>query len=64
MLIQAWKIIRSDDQFIQFKDLMKNLENEILNHEQYKMVDLIYLPREAYVECLLKVFYQIYYPTD
>lgn len=42
---------------------MNKLETEIANHEHYNMVELKYFPREAFVECLLKVFYQIYYPT-
>lgn len=36
----------------------------VKENEFYKEPKLNFLPREAYVEELLKVFYDLYYPTE
>ena len=59
-----WKIIKENIKLFDANIILTKLEREIQNHEDYKRQELIFLPREAFVECVIKVFYDLYYPTD
>lgn len=37
---------------------------ELTDHELYKFKELVYLPREVYVEAVINAFYKLYYPSQ
>ncbi len=40
------------------------IESEIKEHDLYKYKELVYLPREAFVEAITNAFYKLYYPSQ
>ncbi len=64
VLQNIWKIIKENIKLFESKIIIEKLEEEIRSHELYNKNEIKYLPREAFVECTIKVFYELYYPTD
>ena len=66
MLTMIWKVVSDNlrNQVFKFGSFMSKLDVEIKNSPMYNDPAIVYLPREVYVECVLKVFYEMFYPTE
>jgi hypothetical protein len=64
LLLNVWKIIKENTKLFALDVIGKSLVEEMKSHEVYQNPSIRYIPREAFLECVIKVFYNLYYPTD
>lgn len=68
LLNLVWKIIyevvKERLSFFDLNLFLEKLEAEVMQQPQYSDDRFIYLPREVYVECIMKVFYDLFYPSE
>jgi len=50
-------------EFFEFDLFIELLKADIQSRDEYIDKDYVYLPRETYVESIMKVFYKIFYPS-
>ena len=62
MLTMIWKVVSDNlrNQVFKFGSFMSKLDVEIKNSPMYNDPAIVYLSRE----CVLKVFYEMFYPTE
>lgn len=67
LLSLVWKIIfdvlKEQVSFFEFKSFIELFEDEVKKRPEFTDPSYVYLPREVYVECLMKVFYEKFYPN-
>lgn len=67
LLSMVWKIIgynidrRLD--FFEFKSFIARLIGLVTSHKLYLDSEIKYLPREVYLDCVMTVFFEVYYPS-
>lgn len=68
LLSMVWKIIGYNIDrklaFFDIKSFMARLQTLIKCHPLYADANIKYLPREIYLECVMTVFFEIYYPSE
>jgi hypothetical protein len=68
LLEMLWKVVADNLlkklSFFNFEDFLLNLETLVTSKEQYKDPGINYLPKEVFMESLLHVFYQMFYPRE
>jgi hypothetical protein len=64
LLSNVWTIINENTNLYAFKEIKDILIDEITGHPFYKDTEIQYLPREAFVEAVIRVFYKLYYPSE
>jgi len=68
LITLVWKItsevLKQKLDFFKFEEFLEKLVEEIKMKDQYRDSVYVYLPREIYVECILKVFYDLFYPSQ
>ena len=64
LLQTVWKILKDNMKLFSFQDIMAMFDQAIRANDQFQDTQCtLYLPREAFVECLIQVMYELYYPS-
>eukprot|EP00347_Sterkiella_histriomuscorum_P010832 403374756 len=64
LFLNVWKIIYENQKYKPYIEIEEKLIKEILKNPHYLDTDFKYLPKEAFVESVIKVFFEIYYPSE
>ncbi|CDW84752.1 UNKNOWN [Stylonychia lemnae] len=64
LLFNVWKIIKENAKIMSLDKIGSKLDEEMRRSEYFRSPDIKYFPKETFVQSIIKVFYDIYYPTE
>ncbi|CDW73692.1 UNKNOWN [Stylonychia lemnae] len=64
LLFNVWKIIKENAKIMSLDKIGSKLDKEMRSSGYFKNSDIKYFPKEIFVQSVIKVFYDIYYPTE